>query len=113
MHILDLVEDDTSWLVNSPESGDSSQKGGDEHDVVVTGWQPEDVIVFDSIGCVWDVVLWLGVRVGDQALCFLSGLDERNFLGDRNWSSALLYYARLTRRRRRARSVSSLRHGVW
>lgn len=123
MHILNLVEDDTGWLVDSVESDDSSQDGSNEHDIVVAGWQPEDIIVLDAIRGVRDVVHRLGVgavavhlSVGVQALLLscrdslLGGLDERDLFGYWNWSIALLYHAHL-RRRRGARSISSLRHG--
>lgn len=103
VHVLDFVEDDAGWLVDSVESDYGSQDGRDEHNVVVACWQPEDIIILHTLRRIVDVRLELG------ALLLGGGsLHERSLLSDWNWSIGHLCHAW---RRRRARSVSSLRHG--
>ena len=77
MHVLDLVENNAGWLVDSVESYDGGQDGRNEHDVVVACWQPEDIVVLHALRGVVDVALGLGA--------FLLGsrrLHERSLLSD-------------------------------
>lgn len=103
MHLLDLIKNNTGWLVDSVESDDGGQYGRNEHDVVVACWQPEDIVVLHTLRGVVDIALGLGaLLMGSRRL------HERSLLGDWNWPIGRLCHAR---RCRRARTVSSLCHG--